>query len=731
MRWFPVFRKPATAGVAEAAATPARTASAVQTHAGVGAGPAGVGSGVDIHFLDMALDRGMVSAAPIEQLLERAEPLIQRLYHEIGWGRDDFDAMIRPLIQRYASYVHLLPASESHHHARLGGLLLHGLEVAIEATRASREAVVDLDRVFLRDTELRASRSRLWPVAAACAGFLHDLGKALVDLIVADADTDEVWNPYESSFAEWANEHAVRRYTVSWRSGQRLKRHEPFGLVLTWPVIGKDLIALLNAYGRDMFEEMLMGALEDSQSNNGLGRIVNDADTASVRRDRDAQRKRWREGVVGGHPVVNRVLEAFHGLLADGTWQPNTVGGCVWVTPQGIFLSWANAVSQARGWLRENAASGSIPNDGNAIADLLIDAQIAKPRLMANGTLSRVWMVKPLSPAGFSGLGVVQMLLIADVSLLFKGRVMPDPIVLEIMADPTGVQVVPMETEDPAEATTVVVEEATIPAEVPASQAPAPLEQRAMTPTDAPTSLPRATEPAEAPAPMPASAASSVSPESSAPPSDGIPSMEEAIAFFENCGAVGRWLVQLMTDCAKDPDRFANLVCYREKKLLVRWPDAAASSLESPTDIVKFLNERPELLANSFKGAVIDPARGSLVIKALVNVSEPLWPAVVFSDVVSRYAFLIGDPRPVVDRKIRRAFAAWANEQAQHKDLGVVPAGLLVRTYARTENVKPRTVSTALLREPALILGASGHEADQRLDMGAISSLLQSDAGVP
>ncbi|MDO1762441.1 TraI domain-containing protein, partial [Escherichia coli] len=40
---------------------------------------------------------------------------------------------VEPLIQQLAEFVQLLPASESHHHAQPGGLLIHLLEVARSA----------------------------------------------------------------------------------------------------------------------------------------------------------------------------------------------------------------------------------------------------------------------------------------------------------------------------------------------------------------------------------------------------------------------------------------------------------------------------------------------------------------------------------------------------------------------------------------------------------------------
>ena len=38
-----------------------------------------------------------------------------------------------PILIKYAEYIHLLPASESHHHRGAGGLFRHSLEVGFHA----------------------------------------------------------------------------------------------------------------------------------------------------------------------------------------------------------------------------------------------------------------------------------------------------------------------------------------------------------------------------------------------------------------------------------------------------------------------------------------------------------------------------------------------------------------------------------------------------------------------
>lgn len=663
----------------------------------------------EMRFLDLAGDMGVIQSASVAELLRRVEPLVAKLYHEIGWNDAEFDRLMRPVIERYAAYVHLLPASESHHHARFGGLLIHGLEVATEAARMCRESVRDLNRTFLRDIELRANRKRLWPAAAACGGLLHDLGKVLVDQIVSSADVMDTWNPYQCSLADWLAMTKARSYSVAWKAGRRHKRHEPFGLVLTWPLIGSDLLTLFNGHGRDLFESMLLGALEDDTDPLGLGPVIRDADMASVRGDRDGQRKRWKEGAVGGHPLVNRFLEGCHGLLRDGAWTANEVGSPLWVTEDGIFVVWNVAMAHVLGWLRENSTHGSIPNDLDSMAEFLIDAKIARVRLFSNGTVSNTWDIKLPAPTGFVGGVVSQALLIADPNVILAGRAIPAPVEVTVMPDPTAIEVV---VEAPVDA---------------------PVESPHITPGPVSAPPPAATQ-TELPMPPPLDLVASSVPRR--PPTPRIAAKEpgicaeDALAYLSGMGALGEALSGLLIAYANNPEAFSDLACYRERKLVLRWPTSLAGYASSATDVMQYLKNNPSLLAKTYRGAGIDPKRGSIVNQAIVKEGAPPWPAVIFNEEFSRYAVALGDPRPARDRQLRVDFSRWMQGSCERLNPLATPFEKLVAAYARHANRTPASVRDALEQEPSFLVDAEASPAERRIDMAMVSALVV-DAAVP
>lgn len=51
------------------------------------------------------------------------------IWQQVSMDRKMFNTLYRKPIENYAEIVQLLPASESHHHSHIGGMLDHGLEV--------------------------------------------------------------------------------------------------------------------------------------------------------------------------------------------------------------------------------------------------------------------------------------------------------------------------------------------------------------------------------------------------------------------------------------------------------------------------------------------------------------------------------------------------------------------------------------------------------------------------
>ena len=116
-----------------------------------------------------------IPAAPVTRLLADQAALIERIRATLGLGDAEFEAQVQPVLERYAAFVHLLPASEAHHHRGAGGLLRHGLEVAWLATQAAQSKVFGYGHPPAQRRQLEPA----WQLGALYAGLCHPIATGL------------------------------------------------------------------------------------------------------------------------------------------------------------------------------------------------------------------------------------------------------------------------------------------------------------------------------------------------------------------------------------------------------------------------------------------------------------------------------------------------------------------------------------------------------------------------
>jgi hypothetical protein len=80
---------------------------------------------------------GFVTSQDSHALLAspRRQALLENIWQRASPSRQQFQTLYRKPLHRYADLVQQLPASENHHHAHLGGMLDHGLEIVAYASK--------------------------------------------------------------------------------------------------------------------------------------------------------------------------------------------------------------------------------------------------------------------------------------------------------------------------------------------------------------------------------------------------------------------------------------------------------------------------------------------------------------------------------------------------------------------------------------------------------------------
>ncbi|MCF7990920.1 MAG: TraI domain-containing protein [Thiohalocapsa sp.] len=355
---------------------------------------------------------------PIPRLVATQSELIARLRRELALGEDDdgtdrWDAYIAPVIERYAAFVHLIPASEAHHHRGAGGLYRHGLEAAVHAARASRGVMIGLDRP-------RIEQRRLEPrlrAAAALGGLLHDAGKAIHDVAATDRTGSTAWSPIEDDLDAWATRSGLDRYFLRWREQRPHGGHEVFNVIALKRILPPRVERWLSEPDPALYSGFV-AAVTGVPHSSVLVELVREADRRSVAQDLREHRIEPIDTAVGV-PVDRYLVDAMRRLLHDGRWQVNVPGARVWLLRDaGLHLVWPAAAKDITDLLAADRVPG-IPRDPDTIAELLLERALAVPRLDALGR-HPTWQLAPMPLARERDKPVVlNMLRLQEPALLF------------------------------------------------------------------------------------------------------------------------------------------------------------------------------------------------------------------------------------------------------------------------------------------------------------------------
>ncbi|WP_223296626.1 MobH family relaxase [Thiorhodovibrio frisius] len=383
----------------------------------------------------------------LPQLMATQSELIARLRKELMLGDDDdgtnrWASYMVPVIERYAAFVHLIPASEAHHHRGAGGLYRHGLEAAFYATRSSKGVMIGLDRP-------RVERRQLEPrlrVAAALGGLLHDAGKVIHDVTATDRDGRSSWSPIDQDLDDWAKQRGLDRYFLHWREQRAQGGHEAFNLIALKRILPARVERWLSHPDPNLYSGFL-AAITGVPHSSPLVELVRKADRVSVEQDLREHRIESIDTAVGV-PVDRYLIDAMRRLLHDGRWTVNVPGARVWLFADlGLHLVWPAAAKDMSELLAKDRVPG-IPRDPDTMAEVLLERGLAIPRLDALGQ-HPTWRMAPAILSGGNEKPVeLAMLRLNDPGVLFPFGA---PGTVELWSAPEVAKPVRSEPQRPSE----------------------------------------------------------------------------------------------------------------------------------------------------------------------------------------------------------------------------------------------------------------------------------------
>lgn len=227
-----------------------------------------------------AFPPGPMYPATDPRLLWRAiTPQVRSVCQMVGMSEEADRQLLHPLIFRYLSMVHLLPASQDHHHSYPAGLLRHGLEVA------HRALVLSTQTIYIAPDATPRQRNELehrWVIAVLVAALAHDIGKLSSFTIYDVAGLH--WPPSTAVLSTWLRENRVNRYVAEWQSHRYAAGHEAKALVHLNQLLPETTRHyLLDVEQGDRAYQAILNYL--SHTNSPLSEAISQADHDSVEED--------------------------------------------------------------------------------------------------------------------------------------------------------------------------------------------------------------------------------------------------------------------------------------------------------------------------------------------------------------------------------------------------------------------------------------------------------------
>lgn len=328
--------------------------------------------------------RGMPPSPQYLPVLEHSELIertgvagtVLRIGASLGLSPESGQRDLEPLLRRLTEFVQLLPASESHHHAQPGGLLIHLFEVARYALHLREGYRLPLGA----SPEDQMRHGARCSYAVLVAALLHDIGKPLADLKIELAAGHEVrpWVPMAGSMNEQGGDWyrvdfpapGERDYGAHSRLAivllQRLVPPASLSWLAGYPPLLQELAAYLSGDGSG--KESAKG----SAKNSALAKIVGDADRRSVAENLLAG-PRTRFATARAVPLVERLMEGLRRFLAEGGVPLNRAGATAYCDGESLWCVAKTLAEAVRNYLASNeeqqSGAAGIPTDNNRLFD--------------------------------------------------------------------------------------------------------------------------------------------------------------------------------------------------------------------------------------------------------------------------------------------------------------------------------------------------------------------------
>jgi integrating conjugative element relaxase (TIGR03760 family) len=324
-------------------------------------------------------DWSMPKTAAALLALPRRQRLLEQIWQRTSLSRGQFAALYQAPIERYAMLVQDFPASEAHHHAYLGGMLDHTLDVVAYALKLRQSHLLPV----AAPPEAQAFQAEAWTAGIAYAALLHDIGKIAVDLY-GEYESGECWHPGHGALC--------RPYRFRYRNDRQYRLHGAAAGLLYATVLDASIMDWLSGFP-DLWAALLYVLAGQPEHAGVLGDIVVQADQASVAAELGGDPAKAR--TAPKHALQRKLLDGLRHLARSELKLNQPHGSDGWLTQDALWLMSKTVCDKLRAYLLSQGIDG-IPTDNIRVFSELQDHGIAQ----ANAEGKAIWKATVTSRDG-------------------------------------------------------------------------------------------------------------------------------------------------------------------------------------------------------------------------------------------------------------------------------------------------------------------------------------------
>lgn len=291
---------------------------------------------------------------------------IESIYQTLSISREHYKKLYIPLIENIAFLAQNIPASENHHHAHLGGLLEHSLEVGMFAARKRQGVMI---KGVAEDQMAIVSEAMSYAVISSA--LLHDIGKVASDVQIANITTNTLFLPLVDTAK------VGQEFTFRFRKERSYTDHLKANLLLCMQLMPENGIRWLSKY-HEIYQQWIRALAGEYSEAGDIGRVVAQADSISTERATIASSASGQSASTNPLSkltpaetfirILRSILETQSHLIPL-----NKPGSAAWVAGEYIYFVSKRVIDEVKKGAERVGPSVSLPSDNSSIMSALGD----------------------------------------------------------------------------------------------------------------------------------------------------------------------------------------------------------------------------------------------------------------------------------------------------------------------------------------------------------------------